>query len=746
MSRKQKEKKKKAAAPAATRLWLLLGALVVLGIVAYWNSFGVPFVFDDLLTVQRNTGVRFGEFSWNPLAGRALLFVTFTLNFLWTGQEVWSYHLVNLLLHLANVVLLFFVGEHILSRATADSRHSRLLAFVAAGFFLLHPVQTESVTYISSRSELLSLMFYLVGFLLFIKWPERKVGFLLSLLVAVPFLLALSSKETAISLPAVMFVYDFLFLSGATFRPMLSRWRFYLTYLVGGISVAYYIGTVTLRGSIGPTQVGHLSSFHYFLTELRVIVRYVYLTFVPVGLNLAYDFRPSSSPLEIKVVVSFLFLSAIVILGWLLRKSQPVFSFAIFWFFLTLAPTSSFIPILDVIFEHRMYLPLAGVCIAIPILLQVVSGKLRDFLGVPFGPGAYAAVLLAALTVGTILRNYTWQDEARLFEDVVAKAPYNERGYTGVAWALFKKGEYEQAIQSVKQALAVIPDKRQQFMDTLGNLYLKTQRYDDAVELFKETTKVNTEPAKLAMAYNNLGVTYLYKWTALKPKAGQMPEEQFRAEAAKILIPAQEAFLKAVENNPDMLIAFDSYINVTYDMGQADRLEASALVDLEKAPSFKSLYAVAKISFLKQNWARANEFFIRAKEIGAGDKLFYFNHAYTLDKLDRPEDAIHEYLNAIREDPIFIEAHYNVAMIYCGAICKGEPPEPGDRVVDSQEAIVHLQEVLRYDPAHRPANLALAKLYTSTGDRASARASLETLLKVSPGDSVVLGVWKNLGL
>jgi tetratricopeptide (TPR) repeat protein len=727
------QKGKKKSLPTSAHPWLLLAGLLALGIIAYWNSFDAPLVFDDLLTVQTNSAVRFGDFNWNPLSGRALLFITFTLNFLWTGQDVWSYHLVNLVFHLVNGVLLFFVTDHILRRAVPNFGYSRSGAFVGAAFFLLHPVQTESVTYISSRSELLSLVFYLAAFLLFIKWPESRIGFLFSLLVAVPFVLALSSKETAISLPAVIFLYDFLFLSGARLRPMVSRWRFYLPFLLGAIVVAYYIGTVTLRASIGSSLAGHLSSFQYFLTQLRVMVRYVYLTFVPVGLNLDYDFRPSTSPFEIKVVASFAFLAAIVVLGWLLRRTQPVFSFAIFWFFLTLAPTSSFVPIIDVIFEHRMYLPMAGVCLAIPILLQVVARKLNDWFGVPSRPGAYAAVLLAALMLGTILRNQTWRDEVRLYEDVVAKSPYKARGHTGLAWALYKRGEYEAAIQSIKQALVLLPDKRSEFADTLGNLYLKTGRYDDAANLFKETTSLISDPSKLALAYNNLGVTYLHKWQALKAKVTQMPDAQFREEAEKILVPAQEVFLKAVENDPAMSWAFDSYINATFDMGKADPLETAAMTDLQKNETFKSLYTVAKVSFLKQNWARADEFFTRAEKLNSNDKLLLFNHAYTLEKLGRPEDSIHKYLAAIRVDPIFIEAHHNVAIVYMG-------------LRENQKAIVHLQEVLRYNPAHRSANLTLARIFASIGDRAAARRNLQTLLQASPQDPEILDLWRNLGL
>src|SRR5438034_1175395 len=115
-------------------------------------------------------------------------------------------------------------------------RHTRCIL----EFFLVHPVQTESVTYISSRSELLSTFFYLIGFLIFVWWPVYRIGFLCTLAVGVAYFFGLGSKETVITLPATIFLYDFLFLSGATFRPLISRWRFYCPFIIGGASAIYY--------------------------------------------------------------------------------------------------------------------------------------------------------------------------------------------------------------------------------------------------------------------------------------------------------------------------------------------------------------------------------------------------------------------------------------------------------------------------------------------------------------------------
>src|SRR5213593_3985619 len=246
--------------------------LVVLALIAYWNSTDAPFVFDDLETIQRNTGVRFGDYFSNfNLAGflstRSLLFVTFAFNH-WVGeQNVTGYHILNVALHILNGLLVFFIGRNIFARVRSDETSVRMYAMLAAAFFLVHPVQTESVTYISSRSELLSTFFYIVAVLLFVRRRPDKIGFVFSLLIAAILALALGAKETAISLPAALLMYDFIFISKGEIRKVFVRWRFHATFIAGGIVAAIYLVTFgNLRGSVGAAAAG-IGPFSYFLTE-----------------------------------------------------------------------------------------------------------------------------------------------------------------------------------------------------------------------------------------------------------------------------------------------------------------------------------------------------------------------------------------------------------------------------------------------------------------------------------------------
>jgi protein O-mannosyl-transferase len=729
VSRKLHKGKLESVSP---RTRWLLSILILLAVAAYWNSFDAPFVFDDLLSIQRNPAVRFGEFDWHLLNPRAVLYLTFTLNHVLSQQDVWSYHLVNLILHTLNGVLVFFFARNLFQSVDSDPRRNAIYALAASSFFLVHPVQTESVTYISSRSELLSTNFYLAALLLFQKWPVSRIGFIFSLLVGVPFFLALGSKESAISLPAAILLYDFLFLSKGSVRGVAQRWRFYATFIFGGIAAAVYIVNVGLRGSVGEGLKGHLSSWHYLLTQSRVIVRYVSLIFWPAGLNLDYDFRPSTSLTEPAVIASGLFLLAILGFGWFLRSRTPVFAFSIFWFFLTLAPTSSVMPILDVIFEHRLYLPMVGVCLSFPFIAELMSREFKKRLGLGLRAGTYSVTIVLLLMIGTVLRNEIWRDEVRLWTDVAAKSPDKVRPYNSLAFAYFKKGQYQPAVTVLEKALAEHPKTQDELLDILGNLYFKTDQLDKAVELFKKGIQTK-DKSRLMIEYNNLGVAYLYKWHKLASQQNQMPPQVFAEQKESILRASADAFAKCVEIEPRAFSALDSFVNVATYLGGTEDLEARALVSLQKKETFNELYIVGKIAFNRNDFARADEFFTRAEKLNDGEKLLFHNHGYALNVLKQKDAAIDKYLQAIRLDPIFIEAHHNVGLIY---VERGALDQARD----------HFLEVLRYDPNHISANLNLAWIFGTQGNKTVARGYLKTVLNVSPGNERATQIAQQLGL
>jgi protein O-mannosyl-transferase len=725
-----------------TKWYLALGLLIVT-LAAYWNSFHAPFVFDDLETIQRNTSVRFGEFTHGIITPRAILYKTFTLNFLISRQEVWSYHLLNFILHFLNGLLLFAIALRIPSPSgrgrearvrqgeASTNGEGQMYAALAAAFFLLHPVQTESVTYISSRSELLSTFFYLAGFLIFVLWPRHRVGVVCSLAVGVAYFLGLGSKETVVTLPASICLYDYLFLSNATFRPILSRWRFYALYIIGASAAIYYLLEIGLKDTLGSKIPGSLSRWPYFLTETRVLVHYVRLIFVPIGLNLDYDFRPSFSIFDPAVLGSISFLSSLVVVALWLRRRAPIFSFSILWFFITLSPTSSIVPIVDVIFEHRLYLPLAGVALSFPFLIEFLQEKLIRLRVPRAAVPVYSSIVLMALLVTTVGRNYVWGDEIRLFTDVLAKSPGKQRPYNALAFAYLKRGDFDGGIAVVEQGLQKIPSEAADLSDTLANLCLKAGQFERAIDLLERTTHL-VSGDRLALAYNNLGVAYLYLWTNLQNHRRELPVSEFGSRKENILKPAAVAFSKALEFEPGMPSALDSYVNVMSDRGRSNEVESAAEKRLAEKETFEDFYVVGKVAFNNGAYARAVSYFERAENIKTDVRIVYFNHAYALKQLRQEDGAIDNYIKAIRVDPIFTEAHFNLGLIYMSR-------------QDYAKARDSFIEVLRLDPKNIDANLNLASIHITLGNRETACKHLSTVLAIAPDNQTALAMARQLG-
>ena len=712
--------------------------VVLAGVVVYWNSFDAPMVFDDYLSVQRNAGVRFGDaLSPRTLGGRSLLYVTFAINYAIHGQDVWGYHFVSLLFHLLNGVLVLFVAEHVLRRVGVDPSRVRAYAVLAATFFAVHPIQTQAVTYISSRSEVLSTFFYLLAFLLFIKAPDHRIGFLFSLPIAAIAYLGLQSKETVISIPAVLLAYDFLIRADSSFRPVLARWRFYATFLAGGAGVAYLLLTGPLSASVGGTLPGHLTPWHYLLTQTRVIVYYIRLVLVPVGLNLDHDFAPSTSPFEPAVLVSSVLILGVIGLAWYLRRRAALVSFSIFWFFLTLAPTSSIAPILDVIFEHRLYLPMIGLCFSFPLVLARALEFLKERAHFRVKVVPVGSAILALLMVATVLRNEVWRDEVRLWSDVVRKSPDKARGHNALAMSYFRRGEYEPGLEAAEAGMERLPKDRNLFVDTMGNFYLQLGRYEEAAEAFREVADreaARDQPDRrfVEFEYNNLGVTYLYMWRSVRQNESNMSPAEFDEAKRRVLEPALDAFSKSLEWGSSMFTAFDSYVNVTSWLDRSDELRGEHEALLAEAENFRSRYALAKLAFNRDDFETAVGHFEKAVNPDPREQLVWFNYGYALDRVGRLDDAIDIYTRAIRLNPTFIEAHHNVGLL---------------RMQKSEfdVAIQNFEEVLRLFPQHVTANLHLAKIYLQTGNSALARRHLATVLEASPDHQEALSLWQQLG-
>src|SRR2546422_1287419 len=577
-----------------------IAVLALLGIGAYWNSLHAPFVFDDIDSVERNRLVHFANRYYNQFSAypspRSLLFLTFAFNNWLNGQNPFGYHIVNLVLHILNGLIVFAIARRIYNASNSQpspgaSRPlvaAKAYALIAAAFFLVHPIQTESVTYISSRSELLATSAYLGGLLSFVLIPVQKIGFFSSLLTLFFLVLGFGFKETVVTLPAGILLYDYLFVAKANVRALVLRWRFYVSFVALGAAGSYWLLRDEFK--IVKSFGGPLQAWHYFLTQFRVILRYIRLLVLPSGLNLDYDFPVSTSLLEPRTFLSVLAILILVFVAWRWRRTQPLYCFSILWFFVTLSPTSSFIPIPDVIFEHRVYLPLVGVCLSFPLGMEGLVRKGTSVLQ-PRRVLVLSCLVLTVLMVATVLRNQVWSDEVRLFSDVVAKSPHKLRAYENLVFAYMKRGQEEQAISVAKLGLENTPEDRISLLDTIGNLYLRLGKKQDAIEYFKksndEAVRLGAASTFLATSFNNLGVAYL---------AFAKTEPQNSESRAHALRSAREAFQNSLDNKPDDVGVMESFVNVNHALNEEGILESEVRRKLERSPNdLASLYMLASL-------------------------------------------------------------------------------------------------------------------------------------------------------
>lgn len=405
------QKRINSLSPAKKHILSIILITVVASLI-YSNSFDASFHFDDEPSIIENYAIhRFDLQEIFSTATRPVLEITFALNYYFGKLDVFGYHLVNLLLHISNGIMLYFVLMWTIDRmrmfpdtctgtvATVKGHAARSrfrVPLYASLIFIAHPVQTQAVTYIVSRSSLLATFFYLLAFVFFILAVKKEPAagetaapsaFSARVCCAGAFIsscLGMGTKQITITLPLMILIYDYYFVSCGNIRRLISRYKFHLA-MFATISVAVYLSYSGLfkfmsfdyaKGVHMPPMEGGkseaITSFQYFLTQLHVVPHYIRLLFFPVGLNLDYDW-PLTRAVDPLTVFYFILLAGIFILGLLLFRKSRLISFGIVWFFVTLSVTSSFLVIYDFIFEHRLYLPSMGFAAVMAVLISRIS-------------------------------------------------------------------------------------------------------------------------------------------------------------------------------------------------------------------------------------------------------------------------------------------------------------------------------------------------------------------------------------
>jgi hypothetical protein len=364
------------------------GLIAAMVLIAYSNTFTASFHFDDNPSIIENSTIRHvtPESIMSILLGqRPVVYLSIMFNYWIGGLNVVGWHIFNIGVHILTSIFVYLLVLWTLMLPACGNDYAekaRRIALFCALLFGVHPVQTESVTYIISRTELLATCFYLASFLFFIKQATTgKFRYAVGLLVSA--LLSMGSKEWAVTLPALLLVYDYLFLAEGKFKTVLSRWYMYL---LAALPWAIVFRTLNLTSPGGAGGVGFnlasatgITPWTYLLTSQNVIWTYIRLLILPINQNLDYDYKIAKTLFELPTIISFLghlsILALALVLFW--KKGWKLIPFAVAWFYIGISPTQSFVPVVDVIFEHRVYMPSIGFFFAFIVAYEMVFDRIE---------------------------------------------------------------------------------------------------------------------------------------------------------------------------------------------------------------------------------------------------------------------------------------------------------------------------------------------------------------------------------
>jgi tetratricopeptide (TPR) repeat protein len=507
----------------------LLGAVLIVGttFLIYSNILSYPFLFDDIDYFVRNHQLKNLSNLWPPAGIRYVGQLSFALNYCADGLDVLGYHLVNIATHAINglliflIILLLFKTPRV-KRWKTQPQLACPLALITAMVFSSHPLQTQAVTYTVQRLASLAALFYLLALATYLAsrlslgGSRARTTFLLIASVTSA-ILAMKTKENAFTLPLAITMVEVVFFEGNVLsrRRLLFLAPLLLTLPIVPLSVMGQGGSIDdLVGAFEEAthQSETVARPTYLLTQLRVVVTYLRLFAVPVAQNVDYDYPLYSSFLSPAVFLSFLFLLSILAVAiYVLFRSirsrgayGTLFSFGVFWFFLTLSVESSLIPIDDVIFEHRMYLPSFGLTLASVVLVTVALGRAGARISRPAVALAVVALTAIPLGVAAHKRNTVWKDGVTLWGDVIRKSPLKARGHNAYGAALYKLGRVDEAIGCYQRAINLKPDYSMAYRN-LGIAYVGMGRSADAIELFQRALELYPGYTD---AYVSLGSAY----------------------------------------------------------------------------------------------------------------------------------------------------------------------------------------------------------------------------------------------
>jgi len=715
----------------------------LLSIIIYSNTIHSPFVFDDIPNITEYPPIRMTDINLTSLKNAALgrashrpiPNISFAVNYYMERYNVRGYHIVNIVIHTINGILVYLLAlavfTHLKGNSKENSLQINLMSLFASLIFVAHPINTQSVTYIVQRMNSMAVMFYLLSLFLYIKarlsnvkW--RKWAFFSGVIISG--ILALGSKQIAATLPFIILLYEWYF-----FQDLKTSWlKKNIPYLIIPVIVLaalalIYMGENPVDRILAGYGSRDFTLIERVLTQFRIIIFYISLLILPLPsrLNLIHHINTSQSLLQpMTTLISLLIIVALIALSIYWVRKKRLISFSILWVFINLAIESSFIG-LEMIFEHRLYLPMVGFSLMVSYIVFNYPSNKRIL------TAGLCVVIIMLLGYGAYIRNRTWKDGITLWSDVVAKNPLSYRGYNNLGLILREQGKVKEGIKRFHESLRIKPDSEYGHI-CLAEALISQGKIDEAIDHCMKALQINPDSSG---AHNNLGLAL--------DRQGKTDE-------------AVKQYIKALTNKPDFAgahnnlgLAFDRLDKIdkaVYHYREALRIDPEHVrsrinlglslirqgkineaihcyrealrIDPERVEAHMNLGAILARQGKTQE---AIKRYYSALRINPDSADVHYNLAGILNKQGKIDEAIKHYKRALDIRPDFPEVHNNLGLILAGQ----------GRIED---AMNHYHAALRIMPDHVETHINLGVSLVSQGKIKEGASHFVQALRIRPED------------
>jgi protein O-mannosyl-transferase len=659
-----------AAKPIHPARWRAL-LLVAGGAAAYANSLTAPFVFDDHGSIADNLFIRH---LWplttalsapvqSAVAGRPVVSLSLAINYALGGLNPVGFHAWNLGVHLLCGLLIYGIIRRTLSAGEANPSSPSNLAFACALVWLIHPLNTEVIDYAIQRTESMMGLFYLLTLYAAMRtmsaggpawgWSAAAIG---------SCALGMATKESMVTAPVMVLLYDATFWTGSIRRALRARWHVYLGLFATWLILAALIWSGPRSHSAGFSS--GVTPWMYLLNQPAMLVQYLKLAFWPHGLVLDYG-EPRAVAWQAALPYGLVILALLAATGAAWRK-RPALAFLGTWFFVTLAPASSIVPVAtEVGAERRMYLPLMAIVVLVVVGGRLLIARLAAAADSRRRSRSEAVVLAAAccvLAAFTLQRNAEYHDRTGIWQTVLERRPHGRAHYNlGIEWR--EQGNRPEAIRHYQLALTDEPAAHY----AVGFELDADGQRDAAIRHYREYIRLRPDDANVVRAYVLLG-------RALKTE-GQL-------EAAS------EAFRQAVERQPANVDGWAGLSEIFLKQERFDEAVQAHRQYVRLQPDDANAHSGLGIALVGRNLeSEAVHEFARAVELEPNDPGKHYNLGNALASTGRLDEAMRQYRQGLALAPANVSLHNSLGLVLAA-------------LGQSDEALAQFQLSMKLDPTN----------------------------------------------